>query len=216
MTPLSEGSSVTLLLYALTVGAALGVLWDVFRVIRIAAYGRRVRPKRLFIRLPAEENEVKKLFRVNAPQKSSVLSFICVFISDIAFCIFSALCVILLIFRLNNGNFRGFALLGAIVGFTVYYFTVGKLTVIFSDMIIRAVKRVIRFILSLTVLPIVRLFRHIYKAIAERIALKRRRRLTESYVAAALKNAESLFGIQKSISSARAVSLRKKGRYKRL
>ncbi len=213
MTPLSEWKSLTLLLYALTVGAALGVSWDVFRIIRIAAYGRKKRPKRLFIRLPAEENEVKKIFRIGSSQKQSFLSSACVFLSDLAFCIFAAVCMILLIFRLNDGEFRGFALFGALLGFVIYYFTVGRLTIIFSDAIIKIIKKTIIFVFSVTLLPIAVLFSRLFKAIGAARALRARKKLTDKYIENASQNADNAFGISYSMASRKIISMRKKGRY---
>ena len=216
MLPFSEGKALALLLYALITGALLGVLWDIFRIMRIAAYGRKERPKRLFIRLPAEEAEVTRILNVDTSKKASFLSSLCVFVSDFGFCVFSAICVILLIFQLNDGEFRGFALLGAFLGFTAYYFTLGRLTVIFSDVIIKAIKKVVLFILSVTVLPIGRLLTGILRAIKSRIVSKHRKRKTKRYISDALANASKAFGISDSMTLQKAISLRKKGRYKRL
>lgn len=216
MTLISRSGSIALLLYALCVGAALGVLWDIFRVIRIAAYGRRKRPSKMFVRLPSNEREVKEILRVGASDKLSPISFLCVFLSDLAFCIFAAICMILLIFRSNNGEFRGFALWGAFIGFAVYYFTVGKLTVIFSEAIIKVIKKAIAIVFSLTLKPILKLALRLFGAITSALTLHKRRKATERYIEYAMKNADNAFGISLSLTSGKAVSIRKKSRYERL
>lgn len=213
---LSDGRAFTLLLYSLAVGAVLGVIWDIFRVARIAAFGRKKRPKSVFIQLPSDKSKLGRLLNIDTSEKHSFLSVASVFISDLGFCVFSAICVILLLFQLSDGEIRGFAFVGAAIGFTLYYITVGRLTVIFSDAIIRAIKRLIVLILSVTLLPITRLARRIFRKIKKIFELRHQKSITDHYLSATLANAEELFGIGQSKASKNPISLRKKGRYKRL
>ncbi len=213
---LSEGRAFTLLLYSLAVGAILGVIWDVFRVARIAAFGRKKRPKSVFVPLPADRAELEQILNVDTSEKRSFFAAASVFISDLGFCVFSAICVILLLFQLSEGEIRGFAFAGAAIGFTVYYFTIGRLTVIFSDAIIRAIKKLINLILSVTFLPILRLIRRINAKVKKKFDLNRQRTNTSHYISDSLANAEKLFGIRESMAFQKPLSIRKKGRYKRL
>lgn len=163
MERLSEAEAFRLLLYALIVGAVLGIIWDIFRVTRIAAFGRKKRQKSIFVPLPADTEALKQILRVDTSEKHSVIANVGVFLSDLGFCVFSAICVILMLFHISDGVVRGFAFAGAFIGFAIYYFTVGRLTVIFSDAIIRILKRLLRFVLSLTLFPILKLLRGIAK-----------------------------------------------------
>ena len=213
---LSEGRAFTLLLYSLAVGAILGVIWDVFRVARIAAFGRKKRPKSVFVQLPSDKAELERILNVDTSEKRSFLATASVFMSDLGFCVFSAICVILLLFQLSEGEIRGFVFAGAAIGFTVYYFTLGRLTVIFSDAIIRAIKKLISLTLSVTLLPIARLIGQGIHKIKKKLAVKRQKTSTARYLSDTLANAEKLFGIRQSMASGKPLSLRKKGRYKRL
>ena len=142
----TSGENVALLLlYSLLVGVFLGVLWDIFRILRIMAYGKALPPKNLFIPLPSSEKEVVKALSVAHTQKFLSMAGILIFISDILFSLSAAISLILLIFHINNGEVRAVALIGAAFGFTAYYFTVGKLTVFFSERIIRLIKKLLRF-----------------------------------------------------------------------
>lgn len=209
---LSEGKALTLLLYSLAVGAVLGLIWDGFRVARIAAFGRKKHPKSVFVQLPADKAELERVLNVDTSEKHSFLAVASVFISDLGFCVFSAICVILLLFQVSEGEIRGFAFMGAAIGFAVYYFTVGRLTVIFSDAIIKAIKKLISIILSVTLLPIVRFTGRIIRKAKRKLDFNRQKKNTARYLSDTLANAEKLFGIRSQIP----LSLRKKGRYKRL
>ena len=163
MEGLSEAGALLLLGYSLTVGAMLGVIWDLFRVTRIAVFGRKRRQGSIFVQLPSEQSELKLILSIDTSEKHSVIAHIGVFLSDLGFCIFSAICVILMLFHASDGVIRGFAFAGAFTGFAIYYFTVGRITVIFSDAIIKIIKRILHFLLSLTVFPMIRLAKAIAK-----------------------------------------------------
>ena len=169
MAGLSETEALFLLGYSLIVGAILGVIWDLFRVTRIAAFGRKKRQNAVFIPLPSDKSELTRILSIDTSEKHSNIAHIGVFLSDLGFCIFSAICVILMLFHASDGVIRGFAFAGAFIGFVIYYFTVGKLTVIFSDAIIKIIKKLLRFVLSLTLLPLIRLAKAIVKKLLSTI-----------------------------------------------
>lgn len=182
-----------LLLYSFAVGALLGVLWDIFRIIRLIVCNGRSTDNSFPIRLPASEREVTKALSFKHRQK--VLPIILIFISDLLFCLFAAVSVILLLFHLNGGQIRGFVLFGAALGAVIYYFTVGKLTFAFSDRIIRGAKRLIRFILSVTVIPVFGLLKELTRSALRKLGLRIRKRQTLRYVRTRIKDAEMGFGL---------------------
>ena len=194
---LPENNLLILLMYSLTVGVFLGVLWDIFRIMRIAAYGKRKNGLPCPVILPKNEKEVGRALSFRHTQRVLSLVGISIFLSDVLFSITSAITVILLLFHLNGGEIRGFALIGATIGFTAYYFTVGRLTVIFSDLIIRGVKRLISLILSITVVPILKLTYKVSHLIFGKIGAKIRKAQTKAYFEKQLKDASvgfDLFG----------------------
>lgn len=186
---LPDENLAVLLLYSIIVGAFLGVLWDFFRIMRIAAYGKRKGRLPCPIRLPSEEKEVLRALSFRHTQKPLSFSGVTIFLSDLLFSITAAISVILLLFHLNGGEVRGFALFGAGIGFTVYYLTVGKLTVIFSDMIIKGIKKLILLFFSVTVVPLFRLLRKLSLLLFGKIYLKLRKAQTKSYLRKQLKDA---------------------------
>ena len=186
-----------LLLYSLLVGAFLGVLWDTFRILRIMAYGKSPQIKNLFIPLPSSEKEVKKALSVAHTQKFFSTAGILIFISDILFSITAAISLILLVFHINNGDVRAVALVGAAVGFTAYYFTVGKVTVFFSEHIIRLFKKISTFFIKLLVLPILKtLFKPLCLLLTFILAYFRKIQ-TKKFIKKRIKEAFDGFGILK-------------------
>ena len=84
------------------------------------------------------------LFRIS--RVAFVIPAFVVLVEDLLFFLFSS--VVLFGFMLENsfGQIRYFILLGVVLGWTVYYFTVGSLVMKCSARIIRAVKRILAFL----------------------------------------------------------------------
>ena len=150
---LSEENLTLLLFYSISVGIFLGLLWDFFRIFRIIFYGKPSSVLPSPVKLPATEKDVRKALSFKHTQKFFSPAGITVLISDLIFCITATFSVIILLFHLNGGEVRAFALFGAGIGFTSYYFTVGKITVKISDAIIRRVKKMILFLYSKIIAP---------------------------------------------------------------
>ncbi len=192
---LPEENLVLLLIYSLSVGAFLGVLWDCFRIIRILFYGKRKTGTRSPTLLPSNEKDVSRALAFSHTQSFFSPSGIAIFLSDIIFCLTAAISVIILLFHLNGGEIRGFALLGAALGFSVYYFTVGRLTVLFSDIIIKTVKKFIYTLLSLTVIPVFRLLRKPLIWLLRKTSVKLGKIKTAAYIKKRINNAKNGFGL---------------------
>lgn len=88
-----------------------------------------------------------------------------IFFEDIIFFIVSAVSTFLFIFHVNSGQIRWFIFLGLILGFIVYYFTLGKLVIKISEVIIKIVKSVFKFLFGIFIKPFVIIFRWIYRKI---------------------------------------------------
>ncbi len=120
-----------LLLYSILIGAALGALFDVLRVLRI------------FLS-PSESAPAKRL--------SEACLTAVVFLEDLAFFLVTAFVVVVFLFHTNHGTARGFLLAGAAGGFFLYLNSFGRLTMLCA----KAICRIIRWILSLFIGKIVR------------------------------------------------------------
>ena len=139
---ISQGLLCRMILYAAGVGAMLGVIYDVFRIVRIATCpAKNTAPKRpgLLRRLLPAEN---------------ILFAILVFLEDILFSLIAGVVVAIFIFNINDGQIRWFALAGAILGFFIYYQTVGRLVISVADIILRILRRTIAFLVRITFRPI--------------------------------------------------------------
>ncbi len=116
----------TFILYSALVGFALGAVYDIFRIIRIA-------------------------FHMSGRAGiTDVVYFVC----DILFFVIAAIVSAIFIFHVNNGRIRGIALFSSLAGFMMYYHTVGRLVTMLSGLIIRTVYRILRLIFGAVLLPV--------------------------------------------------------------
>lgn len=111
-----------LFLFSVSLGFSLGILYDLFRIVRI-----------LFFK------EVRKT---------------ALFVQDVFYILLC--CVISFLFLLseNYGELRGYVFIGEIIGFFIYYFSFGVLTVRFSDASAKLFHRFFSFIKRLILRPI--------------------------------------------------------------
>ena len=192
----AEQVTLALLAYSLLIGGALGVIWDIFRVIRIAVYGRR-RWNMAPIRLPPTEKETASVLALTHSQKIPSFAFFATMVTDVVFCLVSAVTVIILLFHLNDGEVRAFALFGALLGFLVYYFSVGRLTVFFSEAIIRFIKRTVSFVCSVTVRPVLKIISKYSSILATKQIMSKSKRKTSQYIQKSINRASLGYGILK-------------------
>ena len=101
--------------------------------------------------------DVFRLFRLVRKQNAVI-----VFISDFIFCIFSAVCLLILFFNLSYGKVRFYALALVIVGFMCWRFTVSRLVMTLLLKLIRRVKKLLTSIKMRVDARFLRLMRRIY------------------------------------------------------
>ena len=99
----------TTFLYAILLGAVLSVIYDVFRITRIAFGGRKT----------------------------------AVFIEDLLFSLVALVLTFVFVISFNHGELRFFVLLGELLGFVVCHITIGRIVIILSRTIIKAIKTVL-------------------------------------------------------------------------
>ncbi len=145
MTQLSQTGLCILFVYALAVGAFLGAVYDVFRILRVA--------------FPyVNGNGVKKVY--------AALMLGIIFLEDMLYALIAAVTVNLFLFNVNDGQVRWFALLGAAMGFALWYVTVGRLIMRCARTIVAAVRRMLYFLYRILLLPVVRLLRFLSERLA--------------------------------------------------
>ena len=157
---ISQSAIAQLYLYALLLGVLLATVYDVLRITRVflgVRYSRRTVKKLQEIRLP--------FLKPYQRRGESRLLGIVVFLEDLLFCIFSAVALILLFYQANNGRLRFPAILLVGVGFLLYRGTLGRLLMLFSEVIAFFVEVFFRYLVFFTTLP----FRFLVRLICKRI-----------------------------------------------
>ncbi len=94
------------------------------------------------------------------PSKVSLL------IEDILFGVAALFFTFLFLQTVTSGSFRLFVLIGEILGFTVYYLTVGVLVFKAAHIVISAVKRVLKWICRVLILPAFSFFQRLFRLLS--------------------------------------------------
>ncbi len=113
---LSQSAYGRYLLFSAAAGIFLGAVYDVFRILHLAA-GR---------------------------ERSGAPHLIAVFLGDLLFAFFSAAAMILLTYAVNDGRFRWFAFVSAGIGFFAWQASAGRAVMKCADAVIRGVKAALR------------------------------------------------------------------------
>ncbi len=140
---------------SLLFGMCVGALNDVNRIVRIF-YGVRYGKDRFEglynLKLPIIKRNVSK-----TPKKCKYINAIlpCViFVQDIILFFFAGAGVAIINYYFNNGRARLYTPAAVIIGFAVYYFTVGKAVLYFSDIIVFIVKAIAMFLFGVIYYPV--------------------------------------------------------------
>jgi hypothetical protein len=154
-----------LYVHAILLGIILGIVYDGLRISRVflgARYSRRIadrlRRKELPLLPPPKER-----------QKSPFLGPV-IFFEDLFFAIFGSVAFILMQYAENNGKFRFLAVAFTVAGFFIYRATVGRLVMLFSEIIAFFIGIFVRYLIFFTLLP----FRWIAKRIGILLSTCRR------------------------------------------
>lgn len=142
---ISLGQQAGLLFFALLLGFFLGFVYDLVRILRIAAgIGCNAALDRApFLReLPLiNRSVIQKRKRIGR-----FLEWSFVFLGDLFFMIFAGISFSLLLYAVNDGEFRFFALVGLLCSFILYYFTVGRAVLFFAGYIVLGLRVVALYI----------------------------------------------------------------------
>ena len=156
-----------LFFWAILLGAAWGILYDVFRVIRIArgssctadkfAAVKRLRAVQLHLPEMRRRRMPSKKKKKSERQKLHITDTVVVFVEDLLFTLTVGLSFIIFVFSANSGMFRWFLLVGAGVGFCAYYCTVGKLVTGCAAFLVALLRALFIMIGNYTLCPLLRL-----------------------------------------------------------
>lgn len=109
--------------YSLILGLIFGAVYDIIRLIHI----------------------VCKIASYSGGQKFSrkgVLPFFAFFLFDLIYVFVVGVSFSVFVYWANNGDFRWFLMAGAVLGFVLYYFSLGRVVMFFSERLVRLLRRV--------------------------------------------------------------------------
>lgn len=140
-----------LLFWSFVCGMFLGVFYDVLRIsrvfmgIRYAGKGAQA----------LYERELPVLKKYVSPPTSRAGIFLqtAIFLQDILFGVVCGITLILVLFFCVDGQFRAMAPLGMLLGFIVYYKTLGSLVLRFSQMVAFFLRAFFMYLCALLLLP---------------------------------------------------------------
>lgn len=86
---------------------------------------------------------------------------------DLAYCVFLAFCSYLFFLVVNEGDIRGFLLLGEGIGFAIYYFSLGVVVFRISEKIVNGIKRFISLLFKVFSSPFRRIFKKLQNVLGK-------------------------------------------------
>lgn len=198
-----------LTLKAALLGAVLGAVYDVFRIIRIAG-AKTVAPKGVIfekIKLPPA------FFGVSTSEKPrKYAKNVVIFIEDMAFFIICAAAQTLFFLGENNGEIRIYCLIFSLIGFLIYHLTLGRLVIYFSSAIIFFSKCLLYWMIYIIIIPIkfishavFRFLTAVFAATVGKIVMLIKKKRSKSLKKAILAEAAECFGIIREVKSVEKV-----------
>lgn len=157
-------------LYALGLGACFGALYDVFRIGRVflgigVRDGGNDRFDSLKLPLIGSRNDRRKNRRRHVI--GDIVETAAVFTADILYFAIATPAVAVFLYHANYGEPRLYLALCAALGFSAYYFTLGKLVMLASRTIVFIIRSALAYLVYFTVRPIVAAVKYIAKKTAE-------------------------------------------------
>ena len=135
-------------LYAVLLGVIIGIVYDVFRILRVLA-GVTASSGGLKIK-----NRMSKLFPdVFSRQRGRVFSCVFTAVTDFVFILLFTIVFILFLYCFNYGKFRWFILVFTFVGFRLYYVSFGRVVISLSGLISDSVKLLLNAVLFVIMYP---------------------------------------------------------------
>ena len=191
-----------LFVWAAALGFALGGVYDVLRITRILCGIHYVKRFSKEEGPSADACARQASMPIRHLRASRIQRTIFIFVGDFLFGLVCGVSLIILLYYTNDGQFRALAVFGMACGFFVYYHTLGRLVMLFSEVIVLAVRRLVRWVLRILLLPFYWLARLLYRTIGhrvtqlvKRIRYKRNVRYTDKIVDACVKLAGQGFGL---------------------
>lgn len=154
-------------LIAIVVGAGVGLIYDGIRLSRAIVgirYTDRLSRRFSAVYFPL----IGILPQKEAPQRKRREFFICLYVAmgDVLFFLLASVATVVYLYHANDGIVRWYLLSGLFLGFLLYYFTVGKITVNLFEVITLTLRLLLAYIAYFTVRPLTCVLRVLSKALA--------------------------------------------------
>lgn len=139
-------------LYAIVTGILLGTLYDCFRIVRVffgvSRYTQGVHQ--------LDSVSLPLIGTVSSPDRSEGSRFrrlLVLSVGDVMFFLIAGCVFCIFLYSAASGCFRWFYVFGAGVGFLLYYSTVGRLVMLFSEMLVLFLRVFFRYVFWLSCVP---------------------------------------------------------------
>ena len=164
-----------LFVYALIIGVFIGAVYDVFRIIRIALTGGMACSQKacfepfekLVSRLSGQGENSGKVFRSIGKRLDYVVTFVC----DVLFFLITAVIGAVFLYQANYGQLRLYVLVAAVIGFVVYYNTVGRMITLVAGFVISLFRLIFAFLTYRLIVPVFKVARKAVSAPVEAVLL---------------------------------------------
>lgn len=154
-----------MLFVAFLFGIQSGIVFDLCRALRCVILGepRSKKIKKLF--------DIKRPFQdctVGGKNKGFILKNVFIFVSDFLWAIYSFCGVVLINYSYNNGGIRAFSVLGAVLGFALYYFTVSKIVIFLTEFLAFLVRFTFFAVFGVLGFPFLKIYNNLVKKVKKR------------------------------------------------
>ena len=160
-----------LLIHSFLFGAFLGILNDVSRIVRVfcgVSYSQKSFRSLYARELPLIHRPLVR--KENGKIKERALAVL-IFFQDLFLFAIAGVGTVLLQYQYNSGRLRFFCLPVMVVGFLLYYFTVGKCVMLISEGIVFVIRATVLILGSILLHPFVKIF-HFFVKKLKKIARK--------------------------------------------
>ena len=149
---------------AILFGVLCGVLYDGVRILRVllgVRYGGAVSARLLSLRFP----HLPPDFAARGPGRAGKRAQgVLIFVSDLLYMIVVGALFCVLVYWQNDGIFRSYLLAGAVLGYTAYYVSVGRLVLASAESVAFALRLLFAYLFLLVRTPLLFLFRWLRRA----------------------------------------------------
>lgn len=159
-------------IYSIILGFFAGLIYDFTKILRKALIGDislKVQHKFLKIKLPLINLRFNN-FSLNFRKK------LVYFIFDILFFLILTPIMLIFTFAVSSGVLRWYIIIGALLGFICYYFTVSKIVIIIYEYIAVTIKIILLYFLHFFKIPLFKL-KHEFEYTMKKVKIKRELRI---------------------------------------